>query len=216
MFAYCNNNPVIAADANGEWLHLIIGAAVGAVVNAVVTTVEAVATDGWDALSEGETWAKIGISAATGAASGLLAASGVGLVGAIAGNAAISMAGNAANQVIDNKGFKNFDTGDMLLDGVVGGVCGAWGGKGASYGNTAGIKSAGKTLMKNLTSSQAWHYYATQAHRAGKEYVLKELGKSLGKGSVGSLFICGKNIINHCLEELFLHEYYKSYYGELE
>lgn len=48
----------------------------------------------------------------------------------MAGNAAISMAGNATNQVIMNKGFDNFDFGDMLADGLIGGVAGAAGGRG--------------------------------------------------------------------------------------
>ena len=194
LFAYCQNNPVAYGDENGEWLHLLIEAVVGAVVNAVAATIEVVQKEGWDAFSEGETWAKIGVSAATGAASGALAASGVGIVGSIAGSAAISMASNAAGQVIDNHGFDDFDVGDMLFDGAVGAVCGAWGGQGASYGNTAGIMSAGKKMMGNLTSRSAWRYYSTQAHRKGGEYVLKELGKSLGKSAFGVAITTYKNI----------------------
>ena len=56
----------------------------------------------------------------------MLAASGVGLVGAVVGNAAISVAGNVTNQVIKNKGFNNFDVGDMIVDGVIGAVAGAF------------------------------------------------------------------------------------------
>lgn len=36
----------------------------------------------------------------------------------------------------------------MLIDGAVGLVCGAWGGNGASYGNSGGIMAAGKQLFK--------------------------------------------------------------------
>jgi len=57
---------------------------------------------------------------AVGAASGALAATGVGLIGQIAGNAAISMAGNATDQVIKNKGFRNFDARSMVVDGANG------------------------------------------------------------------------------------------------
>lgn len=46
-------------------------------------------------------WEGVGIAALTGAASGALAATGVGLVGQIVGGAAIAMAGNAAQQGID-------------------------------------------------------------------------------------------------------------------
>jgi len=35
------------------------------------------------------------------------------MVGMIVENAAISMAENATNQIIENKGFNNFDVGDI-------------------------------------------------------------------------------------------------------
>ncbi len=80
-----------------------------------------------------------------GAASGFLASTGVGLVGQVAGNAAISMANNAADQVIENKGFKNFNVGSMLFDGVVGGIAGRAGGAGAGSKH---LNKIGKQLFK--------------------------------------------------------------------
>lgn len=58
-----------------------------------------------------------------GAANGALAATGVGLIGQVAGGAVLSAANNVANQVIDNNGFDNFDVGSMAMDAVIGGVC---------------------------------------------------------------------------------------------
>ena len=53
----------------------------------------------------------------------------------IAGNAGISMVGNAVNQMIDNQGLKNFDIDSMLFDGAIGAVAGALGGKGKGNKN---------------------------------------------------------------------------------
>ena len=75
MFAYCGNNPTSRSDETGDFWNFIVGAVVGAVVNAVSTAVDAVKEGGLDALSDGKTWAKIGVSAAGGLVSGALAAS---------------------------------------------------------------------------------------------------------------------------------------------
>ena len=66
MFAYCGNNPTSRSDETGDFWNFIVGAVVGAVVNAVSTAVDAVKEGGLDALSDGKTWAKIGVSAAGG------------------------------------------------------------------------------------------------------------------------------------------------------
>ena len=85
-----------------------------------------------------------------------------------------------------------FDVGSMLFDGAIGAVAGACGGKGASYGNTAGINASGDKLMKNGLmgiSKKAWRYYSTQAHAQGGKFVIRELEKSLvysvGAGAIG-------------------------------
>lgn len=82
----------------------------------------------------------------TGAASGALAATGVGLAGQIVGRAAIAMAGNAAQQGIDiAKGKRTaFDTGEMLIDGTICAVCGLAGGSEASQGNSKTAVTLGK------------------------------------------------------------------------
>ena len=140
------------------------------------------------------------IGAAAGAVGGVLAASGAGVVAQACGSAAISMASNAASQVNhivnDETGEKEFNVGDMLFDGAVGFACGVWGGNGASYGNSGGIKAAGKQLFKRgFFNPQARSYYAKVAHNMGGEYVFKPLLKSLGKSAVGATIVAGKNIL---------------------
>ena len=35
MFAYCENDPVNGSDPNGEWIHIAIGSAMGAVTSII-------------------------------------------------------------------------------------------------------------------------------------------------------------------------------------
>ena len=72
MFAYCRNNPVLAADENGEWLNIVVGAIVGAVVNTVSAVIQQKPID------------EIIVSVVCGAVSGGLTAMGFGAaVGAV-------------------------------------------------------------------------------------------------------------------------------------
>lgn len=142
LYAYCDNNPVIRADNGGELWHLVIGAGVGFAVGFVGSAISQTIITGT------VNWSDALVDGATGAISGLLAAMGVGLVGAIAGNAAISAAGNATKQVL-NKGFDDFDVGDMIIDGVAGGI----GGRG--MGNAVNLNTLNTRLTKRVLSGSA-------------------------------------------------------------
>ena len=167
LYAYCDNNPVMRADYGGDFWHIVVGAAAGALIGGVVKAVSN-AIEG-KSLTDGLATAML-----AGAASGALASTGVGIVGMVAGNAAISMAENAANQVIENKGFNNFDVGDMLIDGAIGGVSGALGGAGKG---TKHLTNLGKQTVKRT--------FNATTHR-GLKAGLKEAGKAFayyGKNS---------------------------------
>jgi len=161
-FAYCGNNPVINADAEGNFWHIVIGAAVGAAISAVSSIVSTVVEDGWGSLKDGKTWAKVGVATLAGGASGALAATGVGLCAAITLNAGISMAENAATQAIEGK---DFDVCDMLFDGVVGAISGAIGGPGN------GNKHLSKLGKQTITRVKA-------GLKKGLKEGLKEAGKA--------------------------------------
>ncbi len=172
MYAYCGNNPVYRKDDSGEFWHLVIGGIVGAVIGGVSA-----------ALSGGD-WVDVFIGAAAGAASGVLVASGAGIIAQAIGGAAISMASNAAQQindiVSDKSGNTKFSVADMAFDGAVGLACGIIGGNGASYGNTAGINASWKQLLKRgLSNKSAQSYFAKTAHNAEKKFVLTALKNGL-------------------------------------
>lgn len=121
MFAYCGNNPTSRSDETGDFWNFVIGAVVGAVVNAVTTAVSAVKEGGWEALSEGKTWAKIGVSAATGAINGAVAASGLGIFAQAGISAVTSAVGDIANQWIDTGSLKKVNYARTLHNGLVAG-----------------------------------------------------------------------------------------------
>ena len=186
MFAYCGNNPVSREDTGGEFWHLVIGGVIGGIIGGI-----SAAVSGGDVTD-------ILIGTAAGAAGGVLAATGAGVVAQALGSAAISMTSNAVGQAKKMVTGKQdeFNFGDMLFDGAVGLACGAWGGNGASYGNSGGIMQAGKQLFKRgFFNPQARSYYAKVAHNMGGEYVFKPLLKSLGKSSIGSAIVTGKNLL---------------------
>ena len=182
MYLYCGNNPVTRADDEGDFWNIVVGAVVGAVFSVAAQVINN-AIQG-ESLLDG-----VGTAALTGAASGALAASGVELVVSVVGNAAISMAGNATNQVIKNEGFDNFDVGDMLLDGAIGAIAGRVGGKG--MGKYVNLKTLNKNLTKKVVSGsketikQGVQYYVSQTKFAYKEYLVKPIFKSTATNVLG-------------------------------
>ena len=170
LFAYCDNNPVIRSDNGGEFWHIVAGAVIGAAIGAVSSIVT-------QKISGQEiSWAKVGISAAFGAASGALASTGIGVVGMMVGGAALSMAENAVTQVVENKGFNKFDVSDMIYDGVVGGVSGAIGGSGSGSKH---LTNLGKQTLKRTLNAGAHKGLKAGLKEAGKAAVY--YGKNTSK-----------------------------------
>ncbi|MEE1198735.1 MAG: RHS repeat-associated core domain-containing protein, partial [Acutalibacteraceae bacterium] len=61
LFAYCDNNPIVRADQGGEAWHILVGAAVGAVIGGISSVVGQVAS------GQKINWGEVAISAAAGA-----------------------------------------------------------------------------------------------------------------------------------------------------
>ena len=160
LYAYCDNNPVMRIDNGGAFWHIAVGAVAGALISVVVKVVSN-AIEG-KSLTDGLATAML-----SGAASGALASTGVGIVGMVAGNAAISMAENTANQIIENKGFNNFDVGDMLIDGAIGGVLGALGGAGKG---TKHLTNLGKQTVKRTFNVTTHKGLKAGLEEAGKAF----------------------------------------------
>ena len=182
LFAYCLNNPVMFKDEDGEWVHLAVGAVVGAITSVVGAAIAG--QRGWS----------LALSAVTGAVSGALAASGVGLIGQIVGGAAIGAAGNLIEQKAIKKS-KKIDAKSLLVDAAIGGISGALGGKGASKGNSKSAMKLGKQFTKNVKNSikynkktigNSYRYYVKNMHTIGGKSIYANLFKGIGKSSVSS------------------------------
>jgi hypothetical protein len=122
-YAYCGKNPLKYVDQDGEIWHILGGAVVGGILGGIAQL-------GMNVVSGKKLTDNLGSSMLMGVAGGALAATGVGLIGLMAGNATIAMTGKMANQIITNKGLDNFDIGSTLVDGAIGAAAGLVGGRG--------------------------------------------------------------------------------------
>ncbi len=102
LYAYCDNNPVMRVDGNGEFWNILIGAGIGAVMGFVSSVVSQLSDEDFALTTLEEFWAKVGVSVVGGAISGGLAASGVGIIGQIAVNAVIGGGSSMLNVHIED------------------------------------------------------------------------------------------------------------------
>ena len=160
LYSYCDNNPVVRGDNGGQFWHIVVGAVVGGVIGGAVKAFSN-AIEG-KPITDG-----LGTAMLSGAASGALASTGVGVGVMIAGNAGISMAENAANQIISNNGFDKFDVGDMMVDGVIGGIAGGIGGAGKG---TKHLNNLGKQTVKRTVNTTANKGFRAGFKEAGKAF----------------------------------------------
>ncbi|MBQ6838550.1 MAG: RHS repeat-associated core domain-containing protein, partial [Clostridia bacterium] len=161
LFAYCDNNPVVRVDSSGYIWHIVGGAAFGSLFAGIMTI-------GSNLLSGESVTKGLATSMVAGAASGALAASGIGIVGMVAGNTAISMVENGVNQIIENNGFDNFDVKDMVKDGVVGGTFAAIGGKGSGSKH---LTNLGKQSVKRTFNAVTNKGLKAGLKEAGRAFV---------------------------------------------
>ena len=181
LYAYCENNPVIRIDEDGEFWNLLIGAGAGALISGGVTMAVNI--------SQGKAWHEgIGIAMASGAITGALAASGVGLSGQIIGNALIGGMGSGLSAISDIKKDKSKRltsrenlskiASNITTGAVIGAVSGYIGGAGTG---TRHLSSARKGLIKSVTKAgkpfkKALKYYMSQiakvSVRSGKKSLL--------------------------------------------
>lgn len=178
MFAYCGNNPVKRVDPDGHFW-MVVAAAVGGVIG---TGIEV-----YGQLKEGKTlqtldMKKVAVAGLSGAATGALAATGIGLVGTIAANAGIAAASSVVNDVVIDKN-RNISTiaGNAIINGVSGAIGGAIGGPGAKYV----AKQASGAMVTNLVTNST--KVITPVYSTAQKIISTSVKTSSAKGASTSI-----------------------------
>ena len=163
LYIYCDNNPVMRVDEDGDIWHLLIGAAIGFVSTYIVDVAENIANgkSGFDILN-----VAIDMDYFAASASGALAASGIGIVGQIAGNALISSTSYLMDQAISNE---KVDQNELLKQTVAGGFSGLLGGKGANGAKLYGVAKSAKLHLKTAVAAHNIAHYSAQVRAVPKE-----------------------------------------------
>ena len=131
-------------DTDGQFPTIIIGAVIGAVITGGVELYTQVKENGWENVDV----AKVAIKTGEGALSGALMGSGVGLAGAIGGNAAISATSSVASDLLDRSRGEDIGTDVIIINAVTNGVIGA----GAGWVGGAGVKAPVKFKSITITN----------------------------------------------------------------
>ena len=125
QFQYCRNACPIAADEDGKWLNIVIGAAIGAVISAGTQIVSNITQN--RSITDGLLTATV-----SGAITGGVAASGVGVIGQVVVGAAVGAGAEFTQQMIDSGG--DVDPLSCFIDcaiaAALGAISGGLGGKG--------------------------------------------------------------------------------------
>ena len=179
MFAYCENRPTIGSDPTGEWVHILIGAAVGAVgslASQVLSDVIASAATGNFSLSSWQTYAG---AVAGGAAGGAVYAATKNSTAAGAASGFVSTFATGALEKTET----NRTWGDIVAESVNEGLIGAKLGK---AGDRIGIK--GKTKGRNSWAAVYKSGLTKLKNGTAKRMSLKVMKKGLGSTLIGNTY----------------------------
>ena len=151
-FAYCDNNPVSRTDGSGEFWHVAAGAAIGGLLNSaedIYDLVKAYRGGNENEIKQG--WVCVGISFATGAISGALSMTTIGVVGSRAANGALSFVEEMVKEVAgyhyDCTPITSNNIAKSMIKVAVSTADGAIGAK-AGKGNKSYYSSAKRTVSR--------------------------------------------------------------------
>jgi hypothetical protein len=190
-YSYARNNPLIYTDPDGEWIHILVGALIGGIVNLAANW------DNVDGFWQGV--ATFGVGAGAGAAvaaTGGAAGAGVGAIVGVgaAGGAATSATNSIVAQTGKNfDGIENVSWKEVGYSSVVGGAAGAAGG-------AAGYWAASSSLLVNNIASPALRsaivspLAAGAGHVAGGTTANLIAGQNLGDAVINSFDGIGKSM----------------------
>lgn len=170
-YMYCEGNPIKYVDPDGQWVHIVVGAAIGATIS------------GGYALYKGGSWSQVGaaalggavaggITAATaglagelsvGAAASIMASAGIGTLGGALGSAAGNITEQGVNMAVGNQ--NELDIQDIQESAKVGAILGGVGG--AISGAVSGVA---KKMLEQLPAK----YQSSSLRKTIRSEILKE------------------------------------------
>ena len=142
-FTYCDNNPVGRADDEGNFWHIVIGAAVSGVLSATTQVIEQ------GGIHSQKDVAKAAVCLVTGAISGGVGATGIGVFASAGIDAGLTMVTSLGIDLIDNDfELGNVDWREIAVDTIDAGVTGLVFGK--AYDNAIDdvVKKSQKAITK--------------------------------------------------------------------
>ena len=169
IYSYCDNNPIIRVDENGKFWHVIVGAAVGAVISGVTSIISQKITTGT------VDWKEVAISSAAGAISGAIVTTGIGAVGAGVINAAVSGIEYMAIQTLR---AEDIDDAELFSTMFVASVTA---GKGLNCAKQREIYKVSNQVLRTTSSSTKKAIYGAKKS-AITEDILKEIGGDILEG----------------------------------
>jgi RHS repeat-associated protein len=118
-YAYANLSPIGARDPNGEFWHIVAGAAIGALIGGGME-----AAHQYIATGKVEDWGKVGTAAVSGAVAGAVTAAvpTAGFVAAMGMGAASSVAAGTTQRLIESGGKSAGTIRDVAMDAAIGAV----------------------------------------------------------------------------------------------
>lgn len=161
LYAYCDNNPVIRKDVNGQiWTTAMITVgimAVGGVIGGVIGAVTSAITQ--NALTGTINWKSVAVAGGTGFVSGAIAASPLGIKYQVGFGAGLGAASYAVDCKVNNKPI---EMDELAVSIIGGGISGFIGGPGANEHLT--LTRTIQTSIKTTTrmSNRACTTYAAK------------------------------------------------------
>ena len=179
-YMYCNGNPIKYVDPNGEWVHVVVGAGIGAIVCAGI------------ALNSGKSWQDVGTAALGGAVAGAITTATGGFGGSSVALSTLfgaggGMLGGAAGNLTE-QGVK-IATGSQSSVDVeeVGSATFAGAVAGAIGGLVKGLITKGAAASKQIIERKYQSQSTKQIYRKEVTTDLKSLGKKASFRSVNKI-----------------------------
>ncbi|OAB27482.1 hypothetical protein PMSM_24730 [Paenibacillus macquariensis subsp. macquariensis] len=177
QYGYVHNNPLTFIDPTGHFVWFAtaaIGALVGRGISGASNVVSQLKSNGWNVKKTVQKFNKkeLAISVGSGIVSGVLAGSGIGLLGSIGANAVISATSYAATQKVNHQ---KIGYADLAFNATIGGIAGKMGGAGAltkqvkayASGVKAALTQSGRAANKMMVESAAYKSLKTNISRTG-------------------------------------------------